>query len=614
MPQSPVAPKTILREEAEAPPLATLAGVDDPTTYWPASLAHLALPYDNAGSDYVTIAEISEAPVAGFVGYRTASVALVPHALVEQVLQSTAATGYEVRAQGPLPIVDDNDAPHRSGFWIEGIERGTRFEPVVNSWRGSDTDVVVPDNSMLMVFGLVPRQTGESEVSWDDPHGPVYDVVRASTISDHQRPKELRQRAYVEIRRDYLLEYCRIKHCAAVAFFYEQRWSEDDVVFDRVIGVHDNVDFNLPGRLLNLQTHHHRGNDRGRQFAQVWGRRMVLPRGEPRVIAVGDPDLVWPGHPGTMTMERAGHEHLMAYVSDKVLQEYEGRSEFEIYPLSGGVSYRNQWSVSYCHRVGRDHIAVEIKKLYEGSRNAVIEHWHRFAVPRAAADADRATNGDRHIGIRAQELVRAYLAMTSALAQVIERLGLSFDQSEIGGYRSQDVEYRGWWAIDGLSSLANVVPLGITRDGFLDRAVDVVIFWESLQQAPLRNTLLRLGIDKQHLANLRSMKLLASLCQLATAGKSAGYRWPDDSAQTVAAWDKELRIPSLRRLFAVNQLRQKAAHRTGAGFSNSLAGDLEAFGIVPAAQAAGWGRAVDSVYDGLIEDFTAIATLLTPSP
>lgn len=318
MSPSPAAPKTIRREEAKMRPIATLAGIYDPTNYWPASLAHLELPYDSVGSDYVTIAEVSEAPVSGFVGYRSVSVALVPHALVEQVLQSKAPTGYEVQGQGPLPIVDDNDAPHKSGFWVEGIERGSRFEPLVNSWRGSDTFVVVPDNSMLMVFGLVPRQTGDSEVSWDDPHGPVYDVVRASTISDHQRPKELRQRAYVEIRRDYLLEYCRIKHCAAVAFFYEQRWSKDDVAFDRVIGANDNVDFNLPGRLLNLQINHYRGIHRGRQFAQVWGRRMVLPRGERRVIAVDEPDLAWPDHPGTMTIERAGHEHLMAYVSDKV--------------------------------------------------------------------------------------------------------------------------------------------------------------------------------------------------------------------------------------------------------------------------------------------------------
>ena len=598
--------------EVEVPPVSMLAGIADPSSYWPSSMAHLALPYDNVGTDYVTIAEISEAPVAGYIGYKKISVALVPYSLVDEVLHSTAATGWEVESQGPLPIVDGDDPPHKSGFWIEGIRRDTRFEPLINCWHGSDTEVVVPDNNMLMVFGLVPRQTGESEISWDDPHGPVYDVVRTSTISDHQRAKESRQRAYVEIRRDYLLEYCRIKQCAAVAFFYEQRLSSNDLLFDQVIRANDSVDFNLPGRLLNLQIQHHRA-DRGHQYAQVWGRRIVLLRGERKIIAMGEPELVWPDHPGIMTVGRAGHEHLMAYVSDEVLKDYERRQEYEIYPLSGGVSYRGQWSVSYCHRVGRGHIAIELKKLYEGSGNAVIEHWHRFGVNQAKAEADEATNGDRNIGIRAEELVKAYLAMTSALSLIIERLGLGFDQIEVGGYSSQNVEYKGWWLIDELSSLADVVPLEITRDEFLDRACNIVIFLESLQQSPLRNMLLKLGVDKQYLANHKSIKLLATLCQLACVAKEAGHHWPDDSAHFLSAWDKDSRIPSMRRLFAVNQLRIKAAHRTGTEFANSLAADLKVFGIQPAVQAAGWGRAVDSIYDGLIEDLTAITTILVPS-
>lgn len=607
--------KSVGRNPTHVPPISTLPGVDDPAAYWPASLAHLALPYDRPGTEYVTIAEISEAPVRGFVGYRKVSSALVPLSIVAEVLHSTAPTGHDVESYGPLPIVDDEGPPHRSGFWIEGIERGTRFEPLINSWRGSDTDVVVPDNSLLMVFGLVPRQTGQtgkSELSWDDPHGPVYDVVRVSTVSDHQRPKEERQVAFVEIRRDYLLEYCRIKQAAAVAFYYEQRWSDGDASFDHVMAGRDNEDFHLPGRLLNLQIHSHRLDGRGRQYAQVWGRRIVLPRGERRVIEVDDPALVWPDHAGTMTMQRAGHEHLMAYVSDHVLRDYEGRPAFQIHPLSGGVSYRGQWYVSHCRRVGRNHIAVELKKLYEGSPRAVIEYWHRFAVPRATAYADWDSNGDRNIAVRVQELVEAYLAMTRTLTQLAEQFGLSFLQSDIGGYDSADVEYRGWWSIEGLSSLANVVPLSVTLEVFLDRAVDLVILWESIQESPLRNMVLKMGVDRKQLAELKSMKLLGALCQLATLCKDSGHRWPEDSMHIVAEWDKELRIPVLRRLFAVNQLRQKASHRTGAGFAASLANDLNAFGIKPAAQAAGWGTAVDNLYDGLIEDFNAISALLTP--
>jgi hypothetical protein len=599
------------RSSARAAPVSALPGVENPATFWPASLAHVAFPHDTAGSEYITIAEISEAHVGGFEGYRKVTVALVPLAMVSEILQSTAATGHEIQSHGPLPIVDDVGPPHRSGFWIAGIERENRFEPLVNAWRGSDTDVLVPDNNLLMVFGLVPRHTGESQLSWDDLHGPVYDVVRTSTVSDYQRPKDQRQRAFVEIRRDYLLEYCRIKQAAAVAFYYEQRWSRGDATFDRVMAGRSNEDFYLPGRLLNLQSHRSHVDGSPRQFAQVWGRRIVMPRGERRVIEVDDPALVWPDHAEPMTLQRAGSEHLMAYVSDQVLRDYEGRPAFEIHPKSGGVSYRAQWSVGYCHRTGREHIALELKKLYEGSPSAVIEHWHRYAVPQAQAYADRDINGDRNIAIRAEELVAAYLAMTRTLAQLADRLGLSFAQADVGSHDIAGVECRGWWTIEGLSSLGNVVPLSVALDGFLDRAVTVVILLESIHQAPLRNMVLKLGTDKKQVAEFKSMKLLATLCQLATICRGSGHRWPEDASHIVGGWNKDLRIPFLRRLFAVNQLRQKASHRTGADFAASLAADLDAFGIEPMAQAAGWGRAVDAMYDGLIEDFNAIATLLS---
>lgn len=368
----------------------------------------------------------------------------------------------------------------------------------------------------------------------------------------------------------------------------------------------------MPGRLLNLQVHP-QDDDRGRQFAQVWGRRIVIPKGERRVFVENDPELFWPDHAGKMTMQRAGREHVIAYVSDQVLRDYEGHSEFQIHPLSGGVSYRGQWSVGFCDRFGRDHIAVEIKKLYEGCPSAVIQHWHRFAMPHAVASAEQAANnGNRNIGIRAQELVHAYLAVTTALTRLVDRLGLSFNEIDIGGFSSDEVEYKGWWTFKDLMPLAHVVPANIALEGFLARTVAVVRLWESLKEAPLRNCLVKLGIERKATEQLRPTKLLAAICQLATIGRQAGFRWPEDASHFVKEWDKEVRLAPFRRLFAVNELRQKAAHRTGGDFAAALAKDLDAFGIIEAAQAGGWGKAVDTVYDLLIADINAIAELLSP--
>jgi len=69
------------------------------------------------------------------------------------------------------------------------------------------------------------------------------------------------------------------------------------------------------------------------------------------------------------------------YVRDSVLTLYEGRPEFTIHPESGSVSRGNQWSVSPTRRVGRDLIAVDLKKLYEGTPPETVRHWHAEAVP-----------------------------------------------------------------------------------------------------------------------------------------------------------------------------------------------------------------------------------------
>lgn len=597
--------------EPQVPPVSDVPGMAEPAGYWPASLAHLALAYDDVGSEYVTAAEVSELPVGGVAGFRRVTVALVPLGAVDELLTSTASAGHEVESQGPLPVVDDSDPPHRSGFWIAGTRCGERFEPVVNWWRGGDIEVLLPDNGLLMVFGLVPRNVGDSDMHWDDPRGPTYDVVRASTVSDHQRPKEQRQRAFVEIRRDYLLEYCRIKQAAAVAFYYEQRRSSGDAAFDLAIGASENRDFHLPGRLLNLQVNRHVA-ERHRQFAQVWGRRLVLAHGERRVFVEEDPPLVWPDHPGAMDHARAGREHATAYVDDRVLQEYEGRSEFTIHPRSGAVSYRGQWSVGYCHRFGRNHIAVEIRKLYEGSPARVIEHWHRFAVPQAVAEADRQARGERHIGMRAEELVHAHLALTMALVKLGDRLGLSFEDVDVGGFGAREVDHRGWWYFPSLVALAKVAPPGLTLDAFLDRALDIAILWESVKEAPIRNMVRKLGIAPKAMPVGGTLKLLGTLCQLATIAQETGHRWPDESEQVVAQWKPDRRLDVMRRLYALNQLRQKAAHRTGQDFAGTLISDLGAFAIEPAAYAAGWGTAVDALHDTLIADLNGIAALLAP--
>lgn len=92
-------------------------------------------------------------------------------------------------------------------------------------------------------------------------------------------------------------------------------------------------------------------------------------------------------YPEPLTGDQAMRMQLIeVFVTDTVLAMYEGRPEFQIYPEQGAVSYGSQWSVGYTRRIGRDLIAVELRKLYEGAPPDVVRHWHRHAVAPPVGD------------------------------------------------------------------------------------------------------------------------------------------------------------------------------------------------------------------------------------
>ena len=366
----------------------------DLDNYWPKAVAHLNEPYDNGASDHIVIAEISEAPQNGYKGFRKISTALIPVELVNDVLKSPGGIGHEVQSWGPRPCVDEGQI-YDTRFWIEGRKgRDERFQTIINSWNRHDREVLLPDNVLLMTYGLVPRYLSDGVICWDDPQGPVYDVLRVKSHVDYGNKKN-NPLALISIRRDYLEDYCHLKGCAAVAVYYEERFSYDDETFAPLLNGKEGVQYELPGRLLGMAVLNTEYHVDAPQMSRVWGSRLILkPIGRP-ITDNKDPELIWPGDTMPMNSQRAAREFVFAYVRDEVLQEYESRSEFQIHPESGGISYGGWWGTSRTYRIGRHHIQVELKKLYEGCPPHVIGHWHRFAVPESVAQHDRTQHGNR---------------------------------------------------------------------------------------------------------------------------------------------------------------------------------------------------------------------------
>lgn len=584
----------------------------DLAAYWPKSVAHLRGAYDDGASDHVVIAEISDAPLNGNKGVRTVSTALVPLDQLDEVLNAPGGIGWEVKSWGPHPCVDEGQI-YDTRFWVNGRKgRDEKFQTIINAWKHHNQEVVLPDNVMLMAYGLIPRYIGDGFVCWDDPQAPVYAVLRVRSHVDYGK-KGVRPLAQITMRRDYLEDYCSLKSCAAVAVYYEERFSSDDDTFDEILQGKEGEQLELPGRLLSMAVLKDKHYSVAPQFSRVWGCRLILqPKSRP-ITDAKDPELVWPGDTAPMTLQRASQKWVYGYVSDEVLREYESRSEFDVHSESGGVSYNGWWATGYSSRIGRNHICVELKKLYEGCPPHVIAHWHRFAVSEEVAERDRELHRDRNIAVRAKEIIHTYLRVTESLEELSNCLGAGFTQEEIGSLATDKVKYSGWWSPSVVRPLTTIVSLSASRDQFLARACSFFQLLENLKPASLRSLLIQLGVEKNKIKEFGSLKLLATLCQLATVAAEHGHAFPSDADSAVRLWTPELRIAALDRVFALQALRICASHVPGAEQDMKIANSAARFGIDVAAAPTGWGYAIDALYDGLAKDLDAIADMLIPT-
>jgi hypothetical protein len=582
----------------------------DLSEYWPAALAHLREPYDDGISDHVVIAEVSEAPHGGYRGARRISTALVPLDILDDVLNHPGGIGTEVESWGPGPIVDEGEV-FDTNFWIDGRKgkKDERFQTIVNSWRRHNQEVLLPDNVMLMAYGLVPRYLGDGITCWDDPQAPVYDVLHLKSHIDYGA-KGANPLAQIAMRRQYLEDYCSLKRCAAVAVYYEERFSKDDRSIDEVLQAKEGEMFDLPGRVLEIKLLRDRYHAAAPQMSSAWGCKPILvPKGRP-VSDAQEPSLVWPGDDKPMTFERASAKWIYGFVSDEVLVDFENRPEFSVHPESGGVSYDGWWSVGFSRRVGRNHIQVELKKLYEGTPPHIIAHWHRFAVPEAVAELDRKTHGNTNIAVRAKAVGEAFLRLTGSLQALSERMGAGFTQEDIGSLSTNGVEYVGWWTVPVLKPLGAVAKQTATREQFLGRAVSLFQLLENMKPAPLRNLALKLGIPKDEIQDVGSLSLLACIIQLAVIAAEHGHRLPEDAAAVVKLRNPDAKIPSLDSVFALHKLRVCASHAPSADQDKKISAAAAVFGVNVASTAAGWGIAIDTMYDRMAQDLAALARFL----
>jgi hypothetical protein len=579
--------------------------------YWPDPLQ--PIPNENPlATREVVVAEISTP--WGPNSYRQLYTALAPNERVDELLHRPGGIGHEVSSTGPHPMPYRGSFDYQPRFWIwAGDIISEELEPLVVAWNAGGRTVMVPDQGFLMTYGLIPRAmktaTGDC-VHWDDLEKPRHSVVIAEMVSEFYY-LEQKSIARVTIDREYLQDYATVRNCSLIQVYYASNQGTLKPQDSDVLAGKRAQEFKLPGRLVDIQMLLLSPSD---VIAQVWGVRRLLDPGDSPVIQ-GRWDygnLVWPGVEGEVTFERAkSFRSECAYIRDDVLGAYEEYPDrYSIYPEHGSVAYRGQWSVSYCRRVSRDLVKVEIKKLYEGCPPEVVSHWHHHAVDPPMIDEE--SFAAANIGARSKRIVYALTKMGEIIADMANRvMGTHLESIDFVKLSRADLDYYGWCKDTSVVLITRHVPLTMGKSNFLERCKDLnSLIVEGLSEGNLRTLLLAIGVDT---GDLRGLKLLDLLIQYGIISCESALRITSDSNSIKTRLLEKQANKGSRRyletpidiLFTLYDLRLSASH---AGRNTDEA--LGRLGIDLASVEAGWGSALDKLYDAIGMGLESAARIL----
>ena len=574
--------------------------------YWPHPLRDLR-DEDLLASKHVIVADISKP--WGDRSIRNLFTALAPVELVNEIIAHPGGIGTEVTTTGPHPSSYNGSFDYVPRFSIWAGEIAAKgLEPLVVSWRAGSRTILLPDQGFLMTYGLVPRsQKSENGdlIHWDDLERPYHDVVVSKMVSEYYY--DLKSEAKVTIDREYLQDYATLRNQALVHVFYVM--NTDDLVPEdiKALSGKDIKEFKLSGRLIDIRIDHRFSTQ---LTAQVWGVRLLyLPEHSP--ITEGRWDygsLTWPGIDSPVTKEQSRKLGLTyVYVNDDVLQHYEEHPDrYSIHPESGSVSYGGQWSVSYCQRISRNLIQLEIKKLYEGCPPDVIYHWHKYAVDPPAGIPAKLMQ-EPNVASRSKRIVYSFVGLGNGLAKIAKKFTGSEDLTSEAfvGLSRDRLDYHGWWTDNNVIPISGHIRKDIGEDLFLERCKSLnALVVEGIKEAKIRWLLIKIGINPKKIEKFRGLKLLDTLIQYFIICQETGLNIFEAQKELEGRWlEKISKLKSgehlntpIDILFLLYDMRIASAHR-----GRDMDKLLNRLGTDKASVSAGMGELLDSFYDYVAE-------------
>ncbi len=576
--------------------------------WWPSLVKDLP-DLELVANEYATVALIDQ-PWKSSHAFLGICTAVVPTRIVDDLLTYKGELGWEVSSTGPHSFRPNSQRgeTYLPRFWIHGGELAPDgLESLVVSWSDCNTKCIGLDHRFLMTYGLMPRfvkRDQKDEIHWDDVSAPLESVAVVQPLSKYNFPTH--EHAEIRVRCDYLEDYATLRSCSLVQAYYAENWGAFDEEEIELLDENGFFKVNLPGRIVHLQTAR---NCEHRHLVRMWGVRRLLDPGSCPITdgRSESPELSWPGQ--DITSSKSPSSLWEVFVSDSVLGAYEGDERFSIYPPSGAVSYENQWSVSNTRRIGRDVIAVEKRKLYEGTPPDVVRHWHKHAVEAPKGNLVELM-GHPNIGSRTERIIKAQERVDAALMLLVNEHEIDVGLDGFIGLKWEELNYNGWWNEPLAERAARHVPSNIKEEEFLIRCRwlhGLVV--ETFSERALRRTLLCIGVDEGEIQELRSLKLLNKLIVLKKISLDSGLSLDGNIEELERRSMERSRKEEVPGLFVLSRLRIVASHNVTQ--KNKIIHEaIEFLRMNKEGTRRGWGDALDRMYDVIAQELEDIKAIL----
>lgn len=550
--------------------------------------------------EHITIAELKTIDKNGFNETIDINTALISSNLLNRI-KSSHVNPY-VNLSGAYYREDYEYKPSFS-LYLSKSSGLSKAEPLVVSWCSGNHTTFMIDQGFLSAFKLSPRLL-EDEILWDDLKEPQYNVVKIKPLSEYDFPTH--SEANVKVKKDYLETYLAFRKKVAVQIFTIKR----DIAIDEEIStllknkkyfIEEFKQFEI-----RLSRFDHK-DDIAR--LEINGFKVLLENSDNNQEEETVTGHHWKGVDGLVTEWRARHEipFEYVYVSDKVLAVYEADEDYDVHPLSGSVSYRNQWAVTHCDRVGKNAIKIDIKKLYEGNRYTVIDYWNKFSIhPSEIIEGE-------NIAEKAERLTRKFFLFGRIFKGLCNHLfELNYSAKDLIGLDEEHIEYTGWSEFPEFNAIAQHVDLkSFSKEQFISRCKKLyILVGENLQEKTLRKIVNMLEFPVSITKEFRSIKLLELIIAYLKISAESGLH-PVDNKETLVERVLEIKkFNELIELSAVNSIRQLDAHKTNDS-KTRLHKALTDLGIQPNAISNNYEDAIWQVYDSIDEMFVDLNMFLS---